>query len=144
MKKSSFGKLTVFFNFLLLSIIFFTVSYFYEQRQSTGIFYTDIYFIWIIGCFCFLYNALYLKIKLPLLGSLCCIYLVLLFVLKSFWDVNSLRILITIFSCANVFYIFRAFNAKKHNLLLFAVILVSYIYQIFIGYKQALDNQFES
>lgn len=132
------------YTFFCLIFIFFYlyIPTHYESKMQTGIIKSDLYLIWIIGTFCWIKSdfSLLQRHILLLFG------IILLATLSSLLhvnnDLNSFKILITLFFSFGIYcYILtREFNLKY----LFVLITPSLLYQLFQGYSQFISHNYDS
>lgn len=142
-----------FYNYLRLLLLFgffalcFFVPYFYNERQATGIFKSDFYVIWAMGCICWIF---YIHSCAGTIDYLCkiffliSIYVLLLCLLKSFPGENSIHMLITMICCAGIFYFLQIIFLSKHYLIACVAVFATCIIQLYIALLQASDNNWES
>src|SRR5690348_233824 len=131
----------------LLCTLFILLPYFYEQRLETEIFNIDFYLSWFVGCFCWLSNTFLFQFsfnRLQIVVLLACVYVLLLFFTKSHSDVNSIKFLITLFSCIGIICYLISIKGLKHIFIILTILLLSFFIQIFIGYRQAINSDYES
>jgi hypothetical protein len=105
---------------LFLCSLFIFLPYFYHQKLITGIFNTDIYLLWFAGCVFWIFNVLAIQFTFKRLAMAVIsgfVYVLLLFFLKSYNDINSINLLITLFS-AKQFYLL--FYRQKSKFLIFS------------------------
>lgn len=137
-------------NYLLIPIIcslFIFLPYCYEQRLITSIFTIDFYLFWLVGCLCWLYNVLSVQLsfnRLKIAVTLGSIYVVFLFFLKTHSDTNSSNFIITLFSCIGIICYLQIISASKYYSIIIAILLLTFFIQIYIGYQQAIETNFEN
>jgi O-antigen polymerase len=132
---------------LPICTLFIILPYYYEQRLILGIFNTDIYLLWIAGCICWLFNVLFFQFTLKRLSVAVILgfaYALLVFFFKSHQDFNGIHFLITSFSCIGIICYLKIINSTKYYFFITAILLSAFFIQIYIGYKQAINNDFES
>lgn len=125
----------------------FLLPFFYNQRLGTKIFKTDFYLIWIVGSICWMHILLKYSLSIYRLGRIVLIgvlYILLLCFINSTLDENSIHAFITMVCCLGIIYYLRIIINSSNNLAIIVVLLLPYFIQVFIGYIQANENNWEN
>jgi O-antigen ligase len=126
-----------------MAIVFALLPYSYTARIE-GFIKIDFYAIWLIGCLCWLWAALLSPIKCSRASVflvLAVTYVVFLAFIQSPFDDNSLYFLITFICLVGIIYYLRiVFSRKKGFWLITGLLFVSYVFQVFTGFSQAIAN----
>ncbi|MDP1762555.1 MAG: O-antigen ligase family protein [Sediminibacterium sp.] len=140
-----FGKVK-YLPIFVLSFLFLSIPYFYNEKLTTGIFNTDIYLLWLAGGVCWLFSSFYAfvadRITIILWVLLLYVTAVTFFYGRS--DSNSINISITLFASFGILLYLKEIGFLNKLLLFSIVILPGYLFQMFIGFRQFFNSEYDS
>lgn len=130
----------------IISALFVLLPFFYQQKMYSGTFNADLYLIFIVGCICWAGNFI-----IPFRVNFIIVILLLFlayststFFAVSHNDNNSVIALISIFLLLGILLSLQAIINHKNYCVIIIAVSISYILQLYLGYKQAFNNRFES
>lgn len=130
----------------IISALFVLLPFFYQQKMYSGTFNTDLYLIFIVGCICWAGNFV-----IPFRVNFIIVILLLFlayststFFAVSHNDNNSAIALITTFLLLGILLSLQAIINHKNYCVIIIAVSISYILQLYLGYKQAFNNRFEN
>jgi len=134
-------------------LLFFTVAlflfipYFYSLRLEKNIFRIDFYLIWVAGCACWLYNLFFFSIffnrlSITLLAG--CSYVLILCFTNEVTDEKSIYALITLICFIGITFFLQQNKGPKFSQIIVLAICLVYVFQLLIGFSQAIRYDFES
>jgi len=118
--------------------ILFIVPGIYSQKITTGFYRTDLYALWITGGISWIWVAFLYKPRLTRLTIAIasgCIYAVVLCLVKSFPDENSINACITMLACIGMLCYLRNM-VTRHGLVLSQIVVLAFVVQVMIGFHE--------